>query len=231
MEGRLVKEKKGIKVGYLPEQPDFSDYSNISDYIYSAEDPRQQLIRQYDQLVENQDFTSNLFHELTTKLTDLDAWDYENNFKTILSRFQIEELDQSIDSLSGGQKKRLALAKLLINEPDVFILDEPTNHLDIETIEWLEKLLVSQNRTVILASHDRYFLDQICSEIRELDSGQLYNYKGNYAYFLEKKSERENMQIASADKAKNLWRKELEWMRRQPQARGTKSKSRIELFL
>lgn len=229
MEGRLVKEK-GIKVGYLPQQPDFSDYSNISDYIYSAEDPRQQLIRQYDQLVENQDFTSNLFHELTTKLTDLDAWDYENNFKTILSRFQIEELDQSIDSLSGGQKKRLALAKLLINEPDVFILDEPTNHLDIETIEWLEKLLVSQNRTVILVSHDRYFLDQICSEIRELDSGQLYNYKGNYAYFLEKKSERENMQIASADKAKNLWRKELEWMRRQPQARGTKSKSRIESF-
>lgn len=229
IEGRLVKEK-GIKVGYLPQQPDFSEYSNISDYIYSAEDPRQQLIRKYDQLVDNQDFTSNLFHELTTKLTDLDAWDYENNFKTILSRFQIEDLDQAIDSLSGGQKKRLALAKLLIDEPDVFILDEPTNHLDIETIEWLEKLLVSQNRTVILVSHDRYFLDQICSEIRELDNGQIYNYQGNYAYFLEKKSEREIMQIASADKARNLWRKELEWMRRQPQARGTKSKARIESF-
>ena len=160
----------------------------------------------------------------------MDAWEYEQSFKQILGRFQIENLHQTIGTLSGGQRKRLALAKLLIDEPDVFILDEPTNHLDIETIEWLEKLLISKNRTVIVVSHDRYFLDQVCTEIRELDQGKIYNYRGNYAYFLEKKSERETMLIASADKARNLWRKELEWMRRQPQARGTKAKARIDSF-
>lgn len=227
--GRVVKEK-GIKIGYLPQQPEFPEQTNIRDYIYSADDERQQLIREYDQLTENQDFNSDKFHQLTDKLTDLDAWDYENTFKQILSRFQILNLDQRIGSLSGGQKKRLALAKLLIDQPDVFILDEPTNHLDIETIEWLEKILISGNRTVIVVSHDRYFLDQICTEIRELDQGKMYSYRGNYAYFLEKKNERETREIASADKARNLWRKELEWMRRQPQARGTKAKARIENF-
>ena len=228
-DGRVVKER-GIQVGYLPQQPEFNYDQAIRDYIYSADDERQQLIRDYDQLVENQDFTSDNFHKLTAKLTDLDAWEYEQSFKQILGRFQIENLHQTIGTLSGGQRKRLALAKLLIDEPDVFILDEPTNHLDIETIEWLEKLLISKNRTVIVVSHDRYFLDQVCTEIRELDQGKIYNYRGNYAYFLEKKSERETMLIASADKARNLWRKELEWMRRQPQARGTKAKARIESF-
>lgn len=228
-EGRVVKER-GIQIGYLPQQPEFNYDQAIRDYIYSADDERQQLIREYDQLVDNQDFTSDNFHNLTAKLTHLDAWEYEQSFKQILGRFQIENLHQTIGTLSGGQRKRLALAKLLIDEPDVFILDEPTNHLDIETIEWLEKLLISKNRTVIVVSHDRYFLDQVCTEIHELDQGKIYNYRGNYAYFLEKKNERETMLIASADKARNLWRKELEWMRRQPQARGTKAKARIESF-
>jgi len=227
--GKVVKEK-GLKVGYLPQDPDFSDLKTINDFIFSADNEQQQLIKEYEELIENEDVTSKRFLDVTEKLTALNAWEYENNIKTILSRFQINNFEQRIDSLSGGQKKRLALAKLLIDEPDIYILDEPTNHLDIETIEWLEKLLTTGSKTVLLVSHDRYFLDNICTEIRELDKGQVFIYKGNYAYFLEKKAEREANEILAADKARNLWRKELEWMRRQPQARGTKAKARIESF-
>ena len=227
--GKVVKEK-GLKVGYLPQDPDFSDLKTINDFIFSADNEQQQLIKEYEELIENEDVTSKKFLDVTEKLTALNAWEYENNIKTILSRFQITSFEQRIDSLSGGQKKRLALAKLLIDEPDIYILDEPTNHLDIETIEWLEKLLTTGSKTVLLVSHDRYFLDNICTEIRELDKGQVYIYKGNYAYFLEKKAERESNEILAADKARNLWRKELDWMRRQPQARGTKAKARIESF-
>lgn len=227
--GKVVKEK-GLRVGYLPQDPDFSDLKTINDFIFSADNEQQQLIKEYEELIENEDVTSKKFLDITEKLTALNAWEYENNIKTILSRFQITNFEQRIDSLSGGQKKRLALAKLLIDEPDIYILDEPTNHLDIETIEWLEKLLTTGSKTVLLVSHDRYFLDNICTEIRELDKGQVYIYKGNYAYFLEKKAERESNEILAADKARNLWRKELDWMRRQPQARGTKAKARIESF-
>lgn len=227
--GKVVKEK-GLRVGYLPQDPDFSDLKTINDFIFSADNEQQQLIKEYEELIENEDVTSKKILEITEKLTALNAWEYENNIKTILSRFQITNFDQRIDSLSGGQKKRLALAKLLIDEPDIYILDEPTNHLDIETIEWLEKLLTTGNKTVLLVSHDRYFLDNICTEIRELDKGQVFLYKGNYAYFLEKKAEREANEILAAGKARNLWRKELDWMRRQPQARGTKAKARIESF-
>ncbi|WP_312695933.1 ABC-F family ATP-binding cassette domain-containing protein [Sphingobacterium mizutaii] len=227
--GKVVKEK-GLKVGYLPQDPDFSDLKTINDFIFSADNEQQQLIKEYEELIENEDVTSKRFLDVTEKLTALNAWEYENNIKTILSRFQINNFEQRIDSLSGGQKKRLALAKLLIDEPDIYILDEPTNHLDIETIEWLEKLLTTGSKTVLLVSHDRYFLDNICTEIRELDKGQVFIYKGSYAYFLEKKAEREANEILAADKARNLWRKELEWMRRQPQARGTKAKARIESF-
>lgn len=227
--GKVVKEK-GLKVGYLPQDPDFSDLKTINDFIFSADNEQQQLIKEYEELIENEDVTSKRFLDVTEKLTALNAWEYENNIKTILSRFQINNFEQRIDSLSGGQKKRLALAKLLIDEPDIYILDEPTNHLDIETIEWLEKLLTTGSKTVLLVSHDRYFLDNICTEIRELDKGQVFIYKGNYAYFLERKAEREANEILAADKARNLWRKELEWMRRQPQARGTKAKARIESF-
>ncbi|VTQ08668.1 ABC-F family ATP-binding cassette domain-containing protein [Sphingobacterium daejeonense] len=227
--GKVVKEK-GLRVGYLPQDPDFSDLKTINDFIFSADNEQQQLIKEYEELIENEDVTSKKFLEITEKLTALNAWEYENNIKTILSRFQITNFDQRIDSLSGGQKKRLALAKLLIDEPDIYILDEPTNHLDIETIEWVEKLLTTGNKTVLLVSHDRYFLDNICTEIRELDKSQVFLYKGNYAYFLEKKAEREANEILAADKARNLWRKELDWMRRQPQARGTKAKARIESF-
>lgn len=227
--GKIVKEK-GIRIGYLPQEPDFTGLNTINDFIYSADNEQQQLIKEYEELIENDIVDENKLAIITDKLTALDAWEYEHNIKTILNRLSISNFEQKIDSLSGGQKKRLSLAKLLIDEPDVYILDEPTNHLDIETIEWLEKLLTTGQKTVLLVSHDRYFLDSVCTEIRELDKGKLYNYKGNYAYFLEKKAEREYNDVLAADKARNLLTKELEWMRRQPQARGTKSKARIEAF-
>lgn len=228
-EGRVVKER-GIRIGYLPQEPDFTGISTINDFIYSSENEQQQLIKEYEQLLESKNIDTKKLEQLTDKITALDAWEYEQNIKTILSRLQITNFDQQIKTLSGGQKKRLALAKLLIDEPDVYILDEPTNHLDIETIEWLEKLLTTGSKTVLLVSHDRYFLDNICTQIRELDKGKLYTYNGNYAYFLEKKAEREYNDILAAEKARNLLRKELEWMRRQPQARGTKAKARIDAF-
>lgn len=228
-EGKVVKER-GIRVGFLSQEPNFSGLKTVNDFIYSADNEQQQLIKEYEELVSSEHIDQEKLAHLTDKMSVLEAWEYEHDIKTILNRLQISDFNQEIDQLSGGQKKRLSLAKLLIDDPDVYILDEPTNHLDIETIEWLEKLLTTGNKTVLLVTHDRYFLDNVCTEIRELDTGELYTYKGNYTYFLEKKAERENIDIAIADKARNLLRKELEWMRRQPKARGTKSKSRIEAF-
>lgn len=227
--GKVVKEK-GLRIGYLSQDPKFTGLTTINDFIYSTDNEQQQLIKEYEALIDSENIDSNKLAQITDKLTALDAWEYEHNIKTILNRLQISNFDQDINSLSGGQKKRLSLAKLLIDEPDVYILDEPTNHLDIETIEWLEKLLTTGQKTVLIVSHDRYFLDNVCTQIRELDKGLLYNYNGNYAYFLEKKTDREYNDVLAAEKARNLLKKELEWMRRQPQARGTKSKSRIDSF-
>lgn len=227
--GKVVKER-GLKVGFLNQEPNFDGLKTVNDFIYSADNEQQQLIRDYEELLASEEIDHDRLAELTDKLSALEAWEYEYNIKTILNRLQISNFEQNIHELSGGQKKRLSLAKLLIDEPDVYILDEPTNHLDIETIEWLEKLLTTGNKTVLLVTHDRYFLDNVCNEIRELDRGEVYLYKGNYTYFLEKKAERETIDVAMADKARNLLKKELEWMRRQPQARGTKSKARIEAY-
>lgn len=150
--------------------------------------------------------------------------------KQILSRLNIAQLEQPVSTLSGGQKKRVALAKLLIDDPDFLILDEPTNHLDLEMIEWLEKYLSKPGITLLMVTHDRFFLENVCNEIIELDDHQLYRYKGNYSYYLEKKAQREAAEEASVDRARNLLRKELDWMRRQPKARTTKAKSRIDAF-
>ncbi|SEM84380.1 ATP-binding cassette, subfamily F, uup [bacterium A37T11] len=228
-EGRVVSER-GLKIGYLDQDPQFAGLKTVNDFIYSAENEQQQLIRQYEELLEQENPSEKLLQELTDKLSELNAWEYEYEIKTILSRLGIQQLTHEIEKLSGGQRKRLALAKLLIDEPDVYILDEPTNHLDIETIEWLEKLLTTGQKTVLLVTHDRYFLDNICNEIREIDRGNLYTYQGKYEYFLEKKSEREATESVMAERARNLLRRELEWMRRQPQARGTKSKARIDAY-
>src|SRR5690606_6929277 len=228
-QGKVVKEK-GIRIGYLPQDPDFTGLNTINDFIFSNDNEQQQLIKEYEEIVEKEIVDEQKLADIMDRMTALDAWEYENDIKTILNRLSISNFDQKIDSLSGGQKKRLFLAKLLIDEADVYILDEPTNHLDIETIEWLEKLLTTGQKTVLVVSHDRYFLDNICTEIRELDKGKLFSYKGNYGYFLEKKAEREYNDVLSAEKARNLLRTELEWMRRQPKARGKKYKARIVSF-
>lgn len=229
VEGKVVTEK-GIRIGVLDQNPDYQEFKTIHDFINANGNKEQKLILEYEKAVSNPDTPTNVLENLINEITESNAWEYESNIQTILNRLQITDFDQEIESLSGGQKKRLALAKLLLEEPDIYILDEPTNHLDIETIEWLENLLTTGNKTILLVSHDRYFLDSICTEIRELDKGSIYNYRGNYAYFLEKKAERLSSDQASYEKNKNLWRKELEWMRRQPKARSTKSKSRIDSF-
>lgn len=228
-EGLVVKEK-GIRIGFLTQDPRFESFKSINDFIYSADNQQQRLIRAYEELVADPHADSRKLAALSDQISALDAWEYEHNIKSILTRLQITEFSQAINSLSGGQRKRLALAKLLIDEPDIYILDEPTNHLDIETIEWLEKLLTTGQKTVLLVTHDRYFLDAVCSEIRELDKGKLTASTGNYAYYLEKKGEREEAEEALLERNRNLLRRELEWMRRQPQARGTKSKARIDAF-
>ncbi|MGK9117279.1 ABC-F family ATP-binding cassette domain-containing protein [Olivibacter jilunii] len=229
IEGKVVKTKD-LKIGYLEQEPSFENLTRVSDFIYSINNDIQQFIKEYDFLIRTEQTSNPRLQELADILTIKDAWNFENNIKTILNRMGIVDLEQPINKLSGGQRKRLSLAKLLIDEPDVYILDEPTNHLDIETIEWLENLLTTGQKTIIFVTHDRYFLDNICTEIKELNEGNLYSYKGNYGYFLEKKAEREISDTASLEKNKNLLRKELEWMRRQPKARGTKSKARIDAF-
>lgn len=228
-EGKIVAAKD-IKIGYLEQDPDFTGLTDIEDFIYSVADDTQQLIKAYETELANVTPNQHRLDELVEQLTIRDAWTLEQDIKTILTRLDIHHFKQEISSLSGGQKKRLALAKLLIDNPDIYILDEPTNHLDIETIEWLESLLTAGQKTVLLVTHDRYFLDNICTEIRELDRGKLLTYKGNYSYFLEKKAERIAMDTSVLEKNRNLLKKELEWMRRQPQARGTKSKARIDAF-
>ena len=228
-EGKVVMEK-GLRVGYLEQDPDFGNQVTVGDYIFSLDNKQQQVIRRYEELLASDDPNEAELHRLTDELSELNAWEYEHQIKTILQRLSIENQDQKIASLSGGQKKRLALAKLLIDEPDVFILDEPTNHLDIEMIEWLESFLTTGKKTVLMVTHDRYFLDSVCNYIIELDRQKLFHYNGKYSYFLEKKAQREDEENASLQKNRNLLKKELEWMRRQPQARATKSKARIDAF-
>ncbi|HEY0669400.1 MAG TPA: ABC-F family ATP-binding cassette domain-containing protein [Sphingobacteriaceae bacterium] len=228
-EGKVVKERD-LRIGYLEQDPQFTPGDTISDFIYSIGNKQQQLIRRYEELVEDENADQNILNNLIDELSSENAWEYEYQIKNILSRLGITRLDQKIASLSGGQRKRLSLAKLLIDDPDIYILDEPTNHLDIEMIEWLESFLTTGNKTLLLVTHDRYFLDNICNQIIELDRSKLFVYKGNYSYFLEKKSEREAADNAELQKNLNLLRRELEWMRRQPKARTTKSKSRIDSF-
>lgn len=228
-EGKVVKEKD-IRFGYLEQDPKFIAGQSISDFIFSMDNRQQQIIREYEELLENENPDVDEINRLTEELSNLEAWEYEHQIKTILGRLDIHHLEQKIDTLSGGQKKRLSLAKLLIDDPDVYVIDEPTNHLDIDTIEWLESFLTSGGKTILMVTHDRYFLDNVCNEIIELENGSLYTYKGKYAYYLEKKAEKEANDSTVLAKNKNLLKKELEWMRRMPQARGTKSKARIDSF-
>ena len=229
LEGKIVKNK-AVKIGFLDQEPQFNEGYSISDFIFSLENKQQQLIKEYEELIEDPNPDEKTLNRLYEELSEHNAWEYEHEIKTILNRMGITHLQQKIATLSGGQKKRLALAKLLIEDPEILVLDEPTNHLDIDTIEWLEKLLTTGQKTILLVTHDRYFLDNVCNTIVELDRGKIFNYNGNYAYYLEKKSEREALDATVQHKNEQLLKKELEWMRRMPQARATKSNARINAF-
>ena len=221
--------RKGIQVAFLKQESDFGDAKTVFEAIYESENPILLAIRAYEAALLNPDDT-NIFQKAFDQMDRMEAWDYEVKVKTILSKLKLDDLQQEVSILSGGQRKRLSLAKILIDQPDFLILDEPTNHLDLEMIEWLQQYLSKEQITLFIVTHDRYFLDAICNEILELEEGDLYRYKGNYTYYLEKKEERQAILQTNIDKAKNLYSKELEWMRRQPKARGTKSKARIESF-
>jgi len=223
-----ISIRKGIRVGYLPQNPIFSENEEVLNYLFSDDLPSAMAIKAYEKAMISGD--AKELEDSFALMEAHNAWDYEARAKQIITRLGIPDGDQKVSTLSGGQKKRLSLAKLLIESPDIMILDEPTNHLDIETIEWLEGILSGPNVTVLVVSHDRYFLDKICTKMFELSQGSLYTYDGNYAYFLEKKAEREASEASSISKAKNLYRKELEWMRKQPKARGTKAQYRIDAF-
>jgi|TARA_B110000459_G_C16624279_1_gene504013 ATP-binding cassette subfamily F protein uup len=221
--------RKGVKVGILSQMPEFNESLTISKVLFDSESDQIKAILAYEKAIENPDDNDKM-QVAFEQMDVLNAWDYEVRIKQVLGQLNIHNLEQKVSELSGGQKKRIALAQVLIDEPDFIILDEPTNHLDIEMIEWLEGYLTKENMTILMVTHDRYFLERVCNEIIELDDETLYKYKGNYSYYLEKKQEREEVFEANVDKAQNLYKKELEWMRRQPKARGTKAKSREDAF-
>ena len=227
--------RNGIKTGYLSQEPNFEDSLSIQAIISSSNTQLTQYIREYEEAVQAQsdDFSptnQKRFEEATANMDETNAWDYERKMQQILSKFNITDLEQKVGDLSGGQKKRLSLAMLLLDDPELLLLDEPTNHLDVEMIEWLEKYLQQQKITLLMVTHDRYFLDRVCNHILEMEGGHLYHHKGNYAYFLEKREEREAAFDTEISKAGKLLKQELEWMRRSPKARTTKSKARITNF-
>ena len=227
--GRVIF-RKGIRVGYLPQNPDFGRHLTIRDYIFSIDNELLATISAYEAFLENHqnDLSGREYVQLVIKMDALGAWEYEAQIKQILGKLGLHDLGAYTDELSGGQRKRVALAAMLVSKPDFLILDEPTNHLDIEVIEWLEKHLSTQNLSLLLVTHDRYFLEEITNEIIEIDNTGLYTYKGNYSFYLEKKAERKAKENAEIAKAKNLLVKELDWLKRMPRARGTKAKYRVD---
>ena len=233
-EGEVIFRNE-CKISYLSQDAIFDDRLTINELINSAHNKISILVKDYEKAVEDHSKEGNaqsekLVEELTAKMEQENAWDYQRRSEQILSKFNINNLQQKVGALSGGQKKRLSLALLLLENADILLLDEPTNHLDISMIEWLEKFLQQQNITVLMVTHDRYFLERVCNNIMELEGGNLYHHKGNFSYFLEKRSERESNFDVEIGKAQKLMKKELEWIRRSPKARTTKSKARIDNF-
>jgi len=224
-----VIQRKDIQVAYLSQHQIFDNHLTIEETIFATENRILPIIKQYEKALENPEDSEN-YQKAFDLMDQNNAWDFETQYKLVLSKLKLNNLSLKVGKLSGGQKKRLSLAILLINKPDLIILDEPTNHLDLEMIEWLEDYFKKEKITLFMVTHDRYFLERVCNEIVELDHGELYKYKGNYSYYLEKKEERITQEAVSTNKAKNLFKKELDWMRRQPKARTTKSKSRIDDF-
>lgn len=226
--GQVVVRKE-IKMAFLSQNNNLQEELTIEESIFASDNEILKVIEQYEKALENPE-DEEVYQRAFDDMDRHNAWDFETQYKQILSKLKLEDLKLKVKSLSGGQKKRLALAIILISRPDLLILDEPTNHLDLEMIEWLESYFAKENITLFMVTHDRFFLERVCNEIIELDNGKLYQYKGNYSYYLEKKEERIASENASIDKAQNLFVKELAWMRRQPKARTTKSKSRQDDF-
>ena len=225
----IVAFNNDIEVGFLEQEPSLNLSNSIIEEVFQANNPKLKAILQYEKALQNMDDT-DAFNKALESMDQLQAWDAEAKAKEILSKLGLNQLEILINQLSGGQKKRVSLAKILLNEPDLLILDEPTNHLDLNSIEWLENYLATENITLLMVTHDRYFLERVCNEIIELHGSNIYRYKGNYSYYLEKKEERAEVEKANRAKAENLFSKELEWVRRQPQARATKAKYRVEAF-
>ena len=218
--------RNGVRVGYLEQEPEFASNVTVIEACLQRSG-KAEVIARYEKALETGEGDLQYLME---EMDRLDAWDYENRVKQVLSKLKINDFSQPVNELSGGQKKRVALAAVLIEQPDLMILDEPTNHLDIEMVEWLEDYLSRMTGSLLMVTHDRYFLDNVCNEIIEIDDMQVYRYKGNYSYFLQKREERLQNLAAETARARNLLRTELDWMRRQPQARAHKAKYRIEAF-
>ena len=226
---------KGIRMDYLPQNPVFDPEESIMDFVFSGDSMAVQAAREYEEVLweMEKNLTPGLQLRLdaaTARMDQLQAWDIEEKIKEVLYRLELPKTDQKMGELSGGQQKKAALARVLIEGADLLLMDEPTNHLDMDMTEWLEDFLRRQQLALLLVTHDRTFLDHVCSKILEIDRGKIYTYKGNYAYFIEKKAERESMERAEVEKARNIYRRELEWMRRMPSARGTKAKARKDAF-
>ena len=227
-EGQVIK-RKDISIGYLSQKNDLNPNLSIEETIFNTDNPTLKIIEAYELALQNPE-DSEAYQQAFDKMDQVNAWDFETQYKQILFKLKLEQLDQKVGNLSGGQQKRLALAIVLLKRPDLLILDEPTNHLDLEMIEWLESYFIKEKVTLFMVTHDRYFLERVCNEIIELDEGEIFKYTGNYSYFLEKKELRLEIEKVTLSKAKSLFKKELDWMRRQPKARTTKSKSRIDDF-
>lgn len=230
----IISYRTGLRIGYLDQQPQFNPTQTVLQAALGVSNPMTDAIRAYEKCIAHPDDASAAYHDqlqqAIARMDETHAWSYEARMKQILGRLNLHDLEQLISTLSGGQLKRLALAHTLIEEPDLLLLDEPTNHLDTDMVEWLEDFLRRSTSALLMITHDRYFLDNICNEISELENGKMYHYEGNYSYFLMKKEEREQNRESELEKDRNIYRNELEWMRKQPKARTTKSKSRIDAF-
>nr|WP_274704435.1 ABC-F family ATP-binding cassette domain-containing protein [Salinimicrobium profundisediminis] len=224
-----VVYRKDITTAFLPQEPNLDPKLTVEQTIFASDNEILKVIERYEKALENPE-DSDAYQKAFEQMDAHQAWDFETTYKQILFKLKLEDLHALVGSLSGGQKKRLALASMILNKPDLIIMDEPTNHLDLDMIEWLEEFFRKENFTIFMVTHDRYFLERVCNEIVELEDGNLYTYKGNYSYYLSKKDERIALEQTNTDKAKQLFKKELDWMRRQPKARTTKSKSRIDDF-